>query len=380
MIKRLFCVLAVFIMMSCAMTITVSADEKSDTAEKITAVFGDSIPAGYGLEGYDRNDPSAAADSFANLWAKQNDLVTGKSFQNFSRMGLPSNKINAVIKSADINFMKTAKVVMISAGGNDVMDTYGEVILNALKDEQELLEKYDIRPDMSDLNSIQKEILSTVMNPMKYEVLDKMVEKCMDEKSVAIYNNIPKDFEESVRDSVSYIHKLNPDAEILLLTPYNPLNAVNGVENKLITSVNNTISEINKVGKELEKDKSFDNKLHCINLLSEFDGKYFQLINVMRMDIHPSVEGHKYILQLINKSLSPETEASETAASVIEQKSSTAESSVSELKTESSSGQRMYIHPALTIVLFCTAILCVTLISISFIMKRVKKSGKKTRK
>lgn len=242
------------------------------------------------------------------------------------------------------------------------------------------LKKYDIKPDMSDLNSIQKEILSTVMNPMKYEVLDKMVEKCMDEKSVAIYNNIPKDFEESVRDSVSYIHKLNPDAEILLLTPYNPLNAVNGVENKLITSVNNTISEINKVGKELEKDKSFDNKLHCINLLSEFDGKYFQLVNVMRMDIHPSVEGHKYILKLINESLSPETEASETAASVIEQKSSTAESSVSELKTESSSGQRMYIHPALTIVLFCTAILCVTLISISFIMKRVKKSGKKTRK
>ena len=372
-------------MVSCALTFNVSAEEKND-GKKITAVFGDSIPAGYGLEGYDPNDPSAAADSFANLWAKQNDLTSEKSFQNYSKMGPTSSKITSVIKSADKNFLKTAKVIIISAGGNDVIDTYGEVMLNAVKDEKELLEKYDIRPDMSSLDSVQKEILSTVMNPLKYEVLDKMVEKCMDEKSIAVYDKIPKDFETSVKDGISYLHELNPDAEIILLLPYDPLKTVS-IDNKLVDSIDNTISEINRVGKELENDKSFGGKLHCISLLSEFEGKYLQLLNVMNMDIHPSVEGHKYILQLLNESLSPETDVSkeektettETAASISEQKSSLSETDTANIQAESSSGQRIYIHPVLTIVLFGASILCVAFIIVSFAVRH-KKSGKKTRK
>ena len=387
MFKKIFGFLAVFIMMSCLMTVTVSADEKMTTA-----VFGDSIPAGYGLDGYDPSDTSAAADCFANLWAKQNGLEYGKSFQNFSKMGLPSRKINNVIKSADKSFLKNAKVVIISAGGNDVIDTYGEVMFDVMKDEQELLEKYDIRPDMSDLDSIQKEILSTVMNPLKYKVLERMAEKCTDEKYISIYDNIPKKFEKNIRESVGYIHDISPDAEIILLMPYDPLKTLT-VENKLINSVDNTISEINRLGKEMEKDKSFDGKLHCISLLSEFEGKYLQLANVLKMDIHPSAEGHKYILGLIERSLSRETDVSKeektsvsgTAASVSEQKNSPEKASDESLQSDISQGQRVYLHPAFTVILFCAAVLCVVLIAASFAAKHSKKNkkngfNKKTRK
>lgn len=356
------------------------AEEVDD--KKTVIVFGDSIAAGYALEDYDAHDPYKASHSFANLWAEKYRLVPGESYFNYSRMGDPSEDIMKIIKKTEPETLRKADIIIMSIGGDDAIDGFANILLNVLRNDKQLHDELADGIDLNDSDRLEQEIITTLLDPSKKELMEKLIEKTTDDSSGAVYRQIPLSFRDNLTDIIKFIRGYNPEAEIVILAPYNPLESVifsNPVfSNPLTEALNRCIRDIDREAASLTNDERFNHKLTVISMLDRFGGRYTSLTNLTRLDIHPSPQGHEFIMSLIEQSVFPEKYAQNTEKSTLNEASavSAEASGASEKRIRTNKkADNPAVPEYVSYILLAAALICVALVAAGFVFRH--HNGKK---
>ena len=355
------------------------ASAKEEDDPKTIVVFGDSISAGYALEDFDYYDPYKAAQSFPNLWAVKYGLVPRENYFNFSHVGDPSADIMKVIKKTDPEIIKKADIIMMSIGGDDAIDGYSNLLLDVMRNDELLHEGLLDGIDLNDSDKLEQEILTSLIDPSKSELMQKLMEKTTDERSNAVYKDIPIRYKANLTEIISYIRGFNPETEIVILAPYNPLESMifsnPFFSNPLMTSFNRCINEIDRAAASLTNDGRYNHKLTVINMLDSFSGKYTTLTNLTRLDIHPSPQGHEYIMSLIEQSLFREKTVKSAESSSISEASQSGPEEGSKPEAQKSTNQKAdgsVLPEYVSYILMSAAILCAALIVFGFVIRHHK--------
>ena len=213
-------------------------------------VLGDSIAAGYGLEGYSENRYSCA--SYANLLHDQYD---------------------AELKDSD--------AVIISIGGNDILGLFIDFLMNDLG--------ITSKSTMSDLMDKTKDIIGIAMD----------MKDMSDDMDKAL-----KNFTSTLDDIINAV-EAKSKGEIIVQTLYDPLD--NFTAAAVFQSISkDKISKLNNIIKEHSTDENENERYIVADVFSEFSGHGKELTNINDFDIHPNKKGHALIASCIDKALTYE--------------------------------------------------------------------------
>lgn len=302
--KKIFCLCIItLIFLSFFSASVYAADDESiipsKTDDRISeiVVFGDSISAGYRLDNYDPYDNSKPEDCFANILCRHYGLEYGKNFFNFSKTGDDSNDTLAALRSADKELIKKADVIIISTGGNDVMDIVELALYDAFKEESENLSKLGIEINLLTLDSIEKTLFNVFSDPRSKDSIDRIIEKCNDKAVQNTFNDAVLRYESNVKEMISYIHEINSDVQIYFLTPYDPTSLLSS--NAIIDSIHKMLSDINSKTISLSKSNEYGYCTYVEDLFTKFGDNLLSWTNLITADIHPNKEGHQQISEML---------------------------------------------------------------------------------
>ncbi len=299
--KRIICLLLSLITVSC-IAITAAAEEseeENDMPLMSMMVFGDSITAGYGLPGYEMYDPYAAKDSFPNLISERYS-INESNYKNYARSGRTSEEILKSIKDADKAELKKTELVVISAGANDIMKAMSSIIYNALLQKADYFSSHGIDLDFSSSEALEQSIFRVFMDPTKWDGLSQLEESCTDDTAKKRYQDTVLTFQDNLKSMISYIREVGSDAIICVVLPYNPAAFLSG--NAITQQLQRSLEGIRECAFEVKNSREYGNRVCLIDLLTDFDGKYEEMTNITSFDIHPNLEGHKYISQAVSSS------------------------------------------------------------------------------
>ena len=282
-------------------------------------VYGDSLATGYRLENYSRFDNSGPADSFPNLLCKNYALEYDKNFFNYAKTGEDSTKTLAAVKNTSPELIKNADVIIISTGGNDVMDIVELALYQIFVDEKDNLEKIGIEVDLSSLDTIEKTIISAFSNPKAKSSIDRMIKKCSDITVQNSFSDTVLLYEANVKEMISFIRETGSEAEIFFITPYDPTSMLSG--NAIIESINKMLTDISNKTLDLIQTKEYGYKLHAEDLLNEFRDNLIVWTNIITFDIHPNKDGHRHIYEMLVRDISSAVSAKEEAVMAQAEKS-----------------------------------------------------------
>lgn len=284
MVKRIISsILACMFGIMCCIIVfadSVEVVKKEISAPQKTLFIGDSIAAGFGLEGYtgDGSDPpSSYASILSQKYKKELDGICSATVINAAVSGDTSSQLLEKLKSGELDkHIFGSDVVVISIGGNDIMQPALEFLSQDLQiTNQQDLESYDT---------------SKLANPSIIAMLNNRIE--------AINQNLDA-FSVNLSQIISDI-KSKTSGTIIIQTVYNPLDSTKEYEviSKLIgeklSKLNNIISDNSKY------ENGQVNYLVC-DVFSAFKGKSKQYTNIDKYDIHPNAEGHKVISELVDE-------------------------------------------------------------------------------
>ena len=159
---------------------------------KYMCVYGDSITAGYGLKDN--------ADNFADILKKKYHLAKGTDFFNYSVSGATSSATLKQIKNTNAKVLQKADTIIISAGGNDIIDSYGMVLSNIV----EQYYKDDIENAGISLgyNSPVRAICQ-LSELHENEIVSKIFDECMNARD--FYKDTVDDFNKNINEMVKNI-------------------------------------------------------------------------------------------------------------------------------------------------------------------------------
>ena len=315
--KGLLCVFLAVMMIMPLCCIDVFADENSDVNDedkgKISSmvVFGDSISAGFRLEGYDRNDNSKPKDCFSNILCEHYGLEYGKSFFNYSTTGDASGQTLEKIKNTDPAIIKNADVIIISVGGNDVIDAIEIALYQALIDETENFNKLGIKTDFSNPVASEGTVLNVLTDPRAKEPLGRVIQKCNESSVQNSFSDTVLKYEANIKEIVAYIRETDSDAEIFLVTPYDPTSMITG--NSIVESINKMLTDIKQKSSELAESNEYGYGLNVVDLLTEFKDNTLVWTNALTFDIHPNKDGHQHISEMLIKEINDSLDKKEIA-------------------------------------------------------------------
>ncbi len=253
--------------------------EKTEITTEVPVIvtfLGDSIAAGYGLEGYTDDDNYSCPDSYANILGKRYANELGEDvpheMNNLAVSGDRTADLMVHLETADYaGKLKKSDAVVISIGGNDLLG----VIFDAL-------EQLGLSEETGELDLDNINILSAASALMS---LEEDIDKALTE----FESNIA-----AVAESIG--EKTNGD--IYIQTLYNPLEAFDSIQ--MLTDFSNE-----KIGRlnEIIKDGSEEYGYRVIDVSSAFEGRNGELTRINSLDIHPNEDGHAVIAELVDKSL-----------------------------------------------------------------------------
>ena len=253
-------------LVSCKMTVTPKIDVTYNTEVPPKMMFlGDSIAAGYGLEGYSQNDLYSCS-SYSNIlkekYEAELDGVCQHEMVNKAVSGATSGDLLDLIQSGELDEdLRDSDAVVISIGGNDML----EIMLEALKS-MGITEKGDFNVRDIDVFSAASSLLS--------------MDKDVDEALVQ--------FEKNIR-TISEELSQRTDGTVFVQTLYDPLEALSKFS--MITDFSE--EKIGKLNSVISENSLYGYKV--IDVASSFKGKADNLTNIGEFDIHPNAEGHKVI-------------------------------------------------------------------------------------
>lgn len=267
--------------MACAAPLTCSAEviKHEVNVPPDILVLGDSIAAGYGLEGYSEDRYSCA--SYANLLHDQYDTELkeygGCKLVNSSVVGDTSQQLLEHIKTGEYDVdLADSDAVIISIGGNDILGLFLDFLMNDL----------GITPDttMSDIMDKTKDIMGIAMD----------MKDLSDDMDKAL-----KEFSGTLDDIIDTI-KTKSDGEIIVQTLYDPLD--NFTAAAIFQSMSKEkISKLNSIIKDHATDENGNERYMVADVYSEFSGHGKELTNINDFDIHPNKDGHALIASCIDK-------------------------------------------------------------------------------
>lgn len=227
--------------------------------------LGDSIAAGYGLEGYS-DDDLYSCSSYANILKEKYEAELegecGHKMVNKAVSGAASYDLLELIQSGELDAdLKDSDAVVISIGGNDMLD----IMLEALRS-LGISEKGDFNSDDLDIFSAASYFLS--------------MDKDIDEALVK--------FEKNIRTISEELEK-RTEGTIYVQTLYDPLESFGKL--KMISDFSN--EKIGKLNSAISENSLYGYKV--IDIAADFKGKADSLTNIGKFDIHPNADGHRVI-------------------------------------------------------------------------------------
>lgn len=258
--------------------------------------LGDSITTGYGLESFDSNDKKnkLSEKSFVNKLSNK----LGKKAVNLGIDGIDSCRLLQIISNPTttdekdmVAEIEDACVITISIGGNDVFLALAEVLNDKLGEGKSLFDA-----SKQDILKVTMEFLFT-----------KSAKETLNNKVLAaterFIGNSEKKEEGNFAKIISTIKKLNPDAQIVVQTIYNPYDIqITDFCNWAIDSINEKIINYSENGKNyLVADvySAFTKAKSGTILVNADTGKTF--------DPHPTAKGHEVIYTVIASALQNNT-------------------------------------------------------------------------
>lgn len=277
---------------------------ENETKPKKLVALGDSITRGYGLA----EDEKSYVDILTEegCFESNNFAVNGRtSVVLLESLQKPSQKEKQALEQADY--------IVMSIGGNDML-----YLLNKLVD--------GVLP--SDSMSNPAEAMENLV-----DMANKLTPENM-ESDIAYYKS-------TVEKIIKLLQKMNPKAEIVMQTVYDPFKPVFVVAPVVFSYMENDInyayerveSCIDGFNTSLvELSKKYGFKLADVSKdFKESDKKYINM-SLSNPDIHPNAAGHRRIAEIVEQTLDPNGEVFTSASVSDEDESDTG--AVKESKSE----------------------------------------------
>lgn len=264
---------------SCSLTYRDMVEEERSVPVPPKMVFlGDSIAAGYGLEGYSRDD-LYRCDSYANtlgaeytvLLAEEcghemiNDAVSGDTSQDLIDL-LDSGKIDEDLRGSD--------AVVVSIGGNDVLHIIfaAAETLGWSEETQDFdFGRVDIMEAIGALTSMSEDIDAAL-----------------------------EGFDNNLDGIISRIRQ-RTEGDIYVQTLYNPVEYFDNWK-MLVDYSYEKIDVFNDIVRD-HAMKDGEEQYKIIDVGTQFRGRNSQLTNMADYDIHPNADGHRVIADVVDREL-----------------------------------------------------------------------------
>ncbi len=297
MMKRKFTLFLTFL---CLITLSVVSLPVSLATAKTTpkqesvcyVAFGDSIAAGYGLEGYDSQPTDAPADSYqAQLGAflktqPKNYAVTGDDSQACIDL-LTSGAADASLASAD--------VISLSIGSNDLLLPFIQI----------LMDYFDIEPDSIDASLFTDGFSQLQIDLTKLSKYLEQSKELMKELSdQAQLHAQAAAFKGQFQKLLKLLRQKAPKAEIYVTNIYNPFVSIpklRDLADIYISEINQAFSADAAAYTLIDVYTPFMQNAAYTNIRFDISNPVKPQINP---DPHPSVKGHKAMADLFIQALS----------------------------------------------------------------------------
>lgn len=228
--------------------------------------IGDSIISGYGLDKYSPSN-KFECDSFANMLSREfeAELPPEAEFRywNEGLDGRTSGELIELLQSGELDDeLAEADAVIISIGGNDMLDTF------------------------LDLLDRRNAPMQTVG------------------KAVTLGQKLDRDLDGFAKNMPVIAKELNDrtDGKIFVQTLYNPM------ESTAVQVVNNLSAEKIARLNQIIADNSGGGKNYTVcDVFSALNGMSRTHTNILKYDIHPNADGHKLIAETLGKTIRAET-------------------------------------------------------------------------
>lgn len=234
--------------------------------------LGDSIPAGYGLDGYTDSDNYNCA-SYSNILKERYTAelaeICSHEMQNLAVSGATSDDLLDLIDSGKLDSaLADTDAVVISIGGNDML----HIMFGLLADLGMSAENRTLDIENIDIFSALGQLLT-----MDGEIDDAL-----------------NGFETNIQEISAKLNE-KTSGEIYVQTLYNPLETFTDLQ----ILVDFSVEKIDRYN-EIVKNNANDYKV--IDVAEEFNGKCDELTRIKQLDIHPNEEGHRLIAEMVDKS------------------------------------------------------------------------------
>lgn len=321
--------------------ISVFAEQTTKQVEVSTPqcmlVLGDSISTGCGLANYKKGN-NYNTQSYANLLAKKYKLSQDNDYYNYAIDGQTSLELYSRVKSGNYDkYIKKSDLILISIGGNDLLSA----LLTFVKDT--MGESFTGQETEVNFDFTEPDILND---------LNKMVQ--------TISNNITK-LKGNLIGITDEIYEINPNAEIVFQTVYNPLDGLALKIPSLLTDVFiSRIDEVNRIIKMNSTTNDNKQRYNVADVYTSFTGKSAELTNISETDVHPNSKGHEKISECIDN--------------IVVEKTFLASITVNEAIPKTHTASRVKESPLFTpMIIMISLVLIIAVLALIIILRKRKK-------
>lgn len=221
-------------------------------------ILGDSISNGYGVQPDERY-----GDLTANYFCGE--------YKNLSRDGLTSKGLLNMTEQSNVkDSCKISDIIVFSIGGNDLI----KAVLNIASEHSK--------------NSFQSvSAVASYLSKMSHTELNILINSQFSKEQLAVAFH---EFRSNLDDIINNIRSYAPQAEIIILSQYNPMSGDNSL-NALDMATEPLFIELNNIINESAKMES----VHVLDVYSFFKGNGSIYTKILSADIHPNVLGHQLI-------------------------------------------------------------------------------------
>lgn len=279
------CALAVMLLYAVPLYVSAAGNLKeiSQNSPFQMTVLGDSIAAGYGLEGHDReNEPCYECASYANTLAEKYGLIPGTTYFNDAVSGATTSDLIHALDDAELlSHLNRSDTILISIGGNDLL----QVLWSAFGSEDGILQE---NSDGSGYTFNAAQLLSVL------STLGDSIDEALE------------GFEQNFNTIITKIRSSNPGALVIVNTLYDPFKGSEVF--KPVTEISSdALKRFNAIIKDNATDASGNVRYVVADVAASFDGKEAELTNIADFDIHPNADGHAKIADLLDAEITSHT-------------------------------------------------------------------------
>ncbi len=279
-LSSILATVAIVTLTGCSMTERDLIDKTYEINTPPRTIFlGDSIAAGYGLDGYTSTDNYSCPDSYANIlkakYTEEMAEIGTHEMQNFAVSGATSADLIELLNSGKLDSaLAETDAVVVSIGGNDLLGHIFPIIESL----GITLENTEINFDDIDIFSLLSQV-----GTLEQNVADSLVQ-----------------FEINL-NKIAHILDDKTEGNIYFQTLYNPLEVFTDIS-VVVDFSEESLGEFNRIITENSADS-----YKIIDVAGQFDNKCDTLTRIGEFDIHPNEAGHKVIADTVDKALTAET-------------------------------------------------------------------------